>query len=262
MKGARANGARPDDGAPVVLEVKAATKRFGAVLALDGAHLSVRRGEVLALLGDNGAGKSTLVRAITGVHRIDEGEILLDGQRIDGLGAQAVRARGVETVHQDLALFDNLSAVENLYAGRELVSPPWLKRVGFVRRRAMAESTRGLLEQLEVGLSDPHELIGLMSGGQRQAIAVGRAQTFASKVVLLDEPTAALGIRETRAVLRIVKSLPERGISVVLISHNLDQVAEVADRAVVLRRGRIVGEAVPNPENHERLVSMIVGSVG
>jgi D-xylose transport system ATP-binding protein len=251
----------PNGGAPPILEVHRAVKRFGAVQALAGVSVELRRGEILALLGDNGAGKSTLIRAITGVHTLDEGEIRLDGERIDGAGTKEIRRRGIETVHQDLALFDNLSAVENLFAGRELATPARLGRLGFGRRKAMTRRTREMIGHLQVGLSDPKELIGLMSGGQRQAIAVARAELFASKVVLLDEPTAALGIRESRAVLRIVKSLPQRGVSVILISHNLDHVTEVADRAVVLRRGAIVGEAVPTPENHEALVGMIVGSV-
>jgi ribose transport system ATP-binding protein len=248
------------NGAPI-LEVRGAVKRFGAVLALNGVSLSLRNGEILALLGDNGAGKSTLIRAITGVHTLDAGEVRLEGARIDGSGTKEIRRRGVETVHQDLALFDNLSAVENLFAGRELVTPTRFRRLGLVRKNEMTKRTRAMLGHLQVGLSDPKELIGLMSGGQRQAIAVARAEMFASKIVLLDEPTAALGIRESRAVLSIIKSLPGRGVSVIVISHNLDHVAEVADRAVVLRRGTVVGEAVPSPENHEALVGMIVGSV-
>jgi ribose transport system ATP-binding protein len=248
-------------GGPPILQVNGAVKRFGAVQALNHVSLELRPLEILALLGDNGAGKSTLIRAITGVHQLDEGEIRLDGHRIDGGGTKEIRDRGIETVHQDLALFDNLSAVENLFAGRELATPARFRRLGFARRKDMTTRTREMISHLQVGLSDPKELIGLMSGGQRQAIAVARAELFASKVVLLDEPTAALGIRESRAVLNIVKNLPRRGVSVILVSHNLDHVAEVADRAVVLRRGAVVGEAVPTPENHETLVGMIVGGV-
>ncbi|HZV72504.1 MAG TPA: ATP-binding cassette domain-containing protein [Conexibacter sp.] len=237
-----------------------ATLRFGALRALDGVNLSLRRGEVLALLGDNGAGKSTLVKSINGVNSLDRGDVVLDGRPLTNGGPQAARAAGIETVHQDLALFDNLSATENMFAGRELVGPRWLGRLGLVRKRDMTERTRATLRELQVGITDPAALIGLMSGGQRQAIAVARAHAFASKVVLLDEPTAALGVRESEAVLRVIKGLPARGVSVILVSHNLDHVARIADRAVVLRRGRIIGEAIPTPENHERIVSMIVGS--
>jgi len=243
-----------------VLQVRGARLRYGAVAALDGVDLTLHQGETLALLGDNGAGKSTLVKSINGVNRLDEGEILIEGRRVDGLTPQAIRDLGVETVHQDLALFDNLSATENLFAGREIVSPPWLGRLGLTRKQVMSQRTRQVLVELRVGISDPELLIGLMSGGQRQAIAVARAQAFASKIVLLDEPTAALGVRESRAVLDVIKALPEKGISVIVISHNLEHVAEVADRAVVLRRGRLVGEAKPSAANHERLVAMIVGS--
>jgi ABC-type sugar transport system ATPase subunit len=245
--------------APPTLEVRGAVRRFGAVSALDGVDLKLHRGEILALLGDNGAGKSTLVKSINGVNHLDEGDILVDGKKVNGLTPQAIRSLGVETVHQDLALFDNLSATENLFAGRELVYPSWLKGLGFTRRRTMTKRTRELLRELSVGVSDPSLLIGLMSGGQRQAIAVARAHAFASRIVLLDEPTAALGVRESQAVIDVIKGLPARGIAVLVISHNLEHVAQIADRAVVLRRGRLVGECEPSPENHERLVAMIVG---
>lgn len=242
-----------------VLEVRGAVRRFGAVSALEGVDLTLHRGEILALLGDNGAGKSTLVKSINGVNRLDQGDVLLEGKKVNGLNPQAIRSLGVETVHQDLALFDNLSATENLFAGRELVYPSWLNGFGITRRRKMAKRTRELLRELSVGVSDPSLLIGLMSGGQRQAIAVARAHAFASRIVLLDEPTAALGVRESQAVIDVIKGLPARGIAVLVVSHNLEHVAQIAHRAVVLRRGRLVGECEPSPENHERLVAMIVG---
>jgi ABC-type sugar transport system ATPase subunit len=167
---------------------------------------------------------------------------------------------GIETVYQDLALFDNLPATANFYAGRELVGPRGVGRSwGVLKERKMLTETSELLEKLRVRIPSMTLPVGLMSGGQRQAIAVARAAHFATKVVLLDEPTAALGLRETQQVLGLVHSLPEHGISVILISHSLNQVIEVADRAVVLRRGRIVGEEIPSAETHERLVSLIVG---
>lgn len=243
-----------------VLEVRDAVKRFGGVYALDGASLSLHSGEVLALLGDNGAGKSTLVKSISGAHRLDKGEILVDGEPVTFRHASDARATGIETVFQDLALFDNLPAAANFYAGREKTVPGrrW-RGAGFLRERAMLDETTDLLERLRVRVPSLTMPVGLMSGGQRQAIAVARAVAFATKVVLLDEPTAALGIRESRQVLDLVKSLPEHGIAVLLISHNLDHVMDVADRAVVLRRGRVVGEEIPTPETHEHLVSLIVG---
>ena len=246
-----------------VLQVHDASKRFGAVVALDGVSLEVARGEVLALLGDNGAGKSTLIKAISGVHRLDTGSILLDGEDITAAGAMAVRAHGVETVYQDLALFDNLDPAANFFAGRELSGPAWLPRgLRLMRHRQMANRTRELLDRLQVSLPDLDATVALMSGGQRQAVAVARAVAFSSKLVILDEPTAALGLRESARVLDLVRRLKDDGVAVVLISHSMDQVMAVADRALVLRRGRAVGATAPTADNHAQLVAWIVGAAG
>jgi D-xylose transport system ATP-binding protein len=243
-----------------LLEIRGAAKAYGAVRALQDASFTVGAGEVVALLGDNGAGKSTLVKAICGVHALDAGEIRLDGAPVSfGSPLQARRA-GIETLHQDLGLFDNLSAVANFRIGRELRRPAWLGRLAFLRERAMEDDWAAQLERLAVRRVDARQEVGLMSGGQRQAIAVLRAVAFADRLVILDEPTAALGVRESAQVLELVRRLPERGVAVLLISHNLEHVAQVADRAVVLRQGRTVGEAVPTAGNHEALVSMIVGA--
>ncbi|MEP6658801.1 MAG: ATP-binding cassette domain-containing protein [Acidimicrobiales bacterium] len=246
-----------------VLEVHNACKRFGAVVALDGVSLDVAPGEVLALLGDNGAGKSTLIKAISGVHRLDEGTVTLDGLDITAANAMTVRSHGVETVYQDLALFDNLAPPANFFAGREVAEPSWLPRgLRLLRHRAMTERTRELLDRLQINLPDYDAPVALMSGGQRQAVAVARAVAFSSKVVVLDEPTAALGLRESARVLELVRRLKADGVAVVLVSHSMDHVMAVADRAMVLRRGRSVGETVPTAENHEQLVAWIVGAAG
>jgi ABC-type sugar transport system ATPase subunit len=243
-----------------VLAVRGATKRFGAVLALDGVDLEVFPGEVLALLGDNGAGKSTLIKCISGVHRLDAGSIEMDGVAVTTGSPAAARALGIETVYQDLALFDNLDPAANFYAGREAAGPRWLPRgLRLLRRRDMSLATAELLTRLQVGIADPHAAVGLMSGGQRQAIAVARAAAFASKVVILDEPTAALGLRESRRVLDLILRLREEGHAVIVISHAMDHVIEIADRAAVLRRGRKVGEMRPTPDNQQAIVSLIVG---
>jgi D-xylose transport system ATP-binding protein len=243
-----------------VLEVRNATKRFGAVVALNDVSLSLGRGEILALLGDNGAGKSTLIKCISGVESLDGGSILLDGQQVAMRTSIEARSHGVETVYQDLSLFDNLSVVANFFAAREVCSPRRPRPLGWLRNREMAVVAGETLRRLEINLPSPNAPVGLLSGGQRQAVAVARAVHFASRLVILDEPTAALGVRETRIVLELVRRLPEHGISVLLISHNLEQVMSVADRAVVLRRGRKIGEASPDAENHDRIVSMIVGA--
>jgi ABC-type sugar transport system ATPase subunit len=245
-----------------VLEVRNAVKRFGAVLALDDVSFSLGRGEVLALLGDNGAGKSTLIKCISGAQPLDEGTILIDGRERSLKSSLDAHACGIETVYQDLALFDNLSVAANFFAGRELSRATPLGPLALMRRRAMTAEATDILRRLEVNVPNPRATVGLMSGGQRQAVAVARAVHFARRVVILDEPTAALGLRETRNVLRLVKKLPEEGISVILISHSLDQVMQVADRALVVRRGSKIGEAVPTKENHDRIVAMIIGAEG
>ncbi|MDP3895425.1 MAG: ATP-binding cassette domain-containing protein [Mesorhizobium sp.] len=246
-----------------VLEVRGAHKRFGAVHALKGVGLEAHRGEVLALLGDNGAGKSTLVRCISGVHALDEGEILLDGEAA-AIGTPALARRaGIETVYQDLALFDNLTPAQNFYCGRELSYPAWLPRgLRLMNSKAMDREAAAVIERLKVRLPRFDAPVALMSGGQRQAIAVARATVFARKIVILDEPTAALGVRESRKVLDLVRQLRDEGNAVILITHNMEQVIELADRAVVLRQGRKVGELKPERANQQELVSLIVGAEG
>ena len=245
-----------------VLAVRGASKRFGAVIGLDDVDVDVRGGEVLALLGDNGAGKSTLIKCLSGALRLDRGTIELDGQSVTVNSPADAQALGIETVYQDLALFDNLKPADNFYAGRELAKPTWLPRsIRVLRRREMAEATRRTLDRLQVSLDD-HGTVGLMSGGQRQAVAVARAAAFASRVVILDEPTAALGVRESRRVLDLILRLRQEGKAVVVVSHAMDHVMEVADRAVIMRRGRKVGELIPSAETHAEIVSLLVGGGG
>ena len=242
------------------LAVHGATKRFGAVLALDNVSLHVNAGEVLAILGDNGAGKSTLIKIISGVHRIDSGTVEIDGNPVNMHSPAVARAAGIETVYQDLALFDNLDSTANFFAGREEAGPSWLPRgLRWMKRREMAEHSAEVVGRLKINLPQRAASVGMMSGGQRQAIAVARAAAFASRVVILDEPTAALGLRESRQVLDLIVRLRDEGCAVIVISHAMDHVMEIADRAIVMRRGRVVGEEVPSPENRMRLVSLIVG---
>jgi ABC-type sugar transport system ATPase subunit len=246
-----------------VLAVRNAHKRFGAIHALRGVALEVRRGEVLALLGDNGAGKSTLIKCISGVHTLDEGEILLHGARVHLTSPAAARRAGIETVYQDLALFDNLTPAQNFYCGREIAGPPWLPRpLRLLSAKAMNREAAAVIERLKVRLPRFDAPVALMSGGQRQAIAVARATVFARDVVILDEPTAALGLRESRKVLDLIARLRAEGHAVILITHNMEHVVGLADRAVVLRQGRKVGELEPTPGNRQDLVSMIVGAEG
>ena len=246
-------------GAPL-LAVRNATRRFGAVTALDDVSLDLHAGEVVALLGDNGAGKSTLIKCVSGALRLHGGTIEIDGRPATLSSPAAARALGIETVYQDLALFDNLNPVDNFYAGREIARPRWLPHgVRVLRRREMKRMTGDVVRRLQVGLPDLDGVVGLLSGGQRQAVAVARAAAFASRLVILDEPTAALGVRESRQVLDLILRLRDEGKGVIVISHAMDHVIEVADRAIVLRRGRKVGELVPSDETHREMVSLIVG---
>ena len=242
-----------------LLSVRGASKQFGAVVGLVDVDVDVDAGEVVALLGDNGAGKSTLIKCLSGALRLDRGTIAIDDDRVTVHSPAEARALGIETVYQDLALFDNLRPSDNFYAGRELASPGWLPRpLRFLRRRAMAATTRSTLNRLQIELDD-RGVVGLMSGGQRQAVAVSRAAAFASRIVILDEPTAALGVRESRRVLDLIRRLRGDGKAVIVVSHAMDHVMEVADRAIVMRRGRIVGEVVPSAETYAQIVSLIVG---
>ena len=242
------------------LVVRDASKRFGAVVALEHVNLEVNAGEVLAVLGDNGAGKSTLIKCISGVHRFDSGTVELDGEPVHITSPAVARAAGIETVYQDLALFDNLDTTANFFAGREEAVPAWLPRgLRWMKRSDMARQSNELIGRLKINIPAKASSVGLMSGGQRQAIAVARSAAFASKVVILDEPTAALGLRESRQVLDLILRLRDEGCAVIVISHAMDHVMELANRAVVMRRGRVVGEEIPSPENRTRLVSLIVG---
>jgi D-xylose transport system ATP-binding protein len=243
-----------------LLAVRNATRRFGAVTALDDVSLQLAAGEVVALLGDNGAGKSTLIKCISGDLRLHGGDIEIDGRPVTISSPAAARALGIETVYQDLALFDNLDPIDNFYAGRELAGPSWLPQgLRVLHRREMKRTTREVVQRLQVGLPDLDGVVGLLSGGQRQAVAVARAAAFASRLVILDEPTAALGVRESRQVLDLILRLRDEGRGVIVVSHAMDHVIEIADRAIVLRRGRKVGELVPSDETHREMVSLIVG---
>jgi ABC-type sugar transport system ATPase subunit len=247
-------------GSTPVIAVSDAVKRFGGVVALDHVSLAVHAGEVVALLGDNGAGKSTLIKCLAGVHRLDAGSIEMDGVPVRIDSPAVAQGLGIETVYQDLALFDNLDPAANFYAGREIASPHWAPRwLRVLRPREMRAATSAVLEDLRVTLPAAGVTVGLMSGGQRQAVAVARAAAFASRVVILDEPTAALGARESRSVLDLIVRLRDQGRAVIVISHALDHVIEVANRAIVMRRGRVVGEEIPTRENQPRIVSLIVG---
>jgi D-xylose transport system ATP-binding protein len=219
-----------------LLECKGISKAFGAVQALYRVDFEVRRGEVMALVGDNGAGKSTLIKGVAGIYPFDEGDVLVEGQVVHVHGPRDAARLGIEIVYQDLALADNLDVVANMYLGRERT------RNGFVLDEAsMEHASRETLDSLHVTtLRSVRQVVAGLSGGQRQSVAVAKAVMWNSKLVILDEPTAALGVAQTRQVLNLVRRLAERDLGVVIISHNLHDVFEVADRITVLRLGQRV----------------------
>jgi ABC-type sugar transport system ATPase subunit len=248
------------DAARRVLSVRDARKSYGFVTALAGASLDLHEGEIVALLGDNGAGKSTLIKAISGIVTIDSGEIELDGHPLRLRTPADARGCGIETVFQDLAVFDNLTVSDNFLIGREQTWPGWLGPLGLLSAKREQRQWREHASSLSVGHVSPAQEVGLMSGGQRQSVAVARAVAFASRVIILDEPTAALGVRESDDILTMVKRLPARGLSVIIVSHNMDHVVRVADRAVVMRRGRTVGKMEVRDGVQKDLVAMIMGA--
>ena len=244
-------------GAPVrdsVLSLTGVTKRFGAVQALTDVHLDVSAGEVVALVGDNGAGKSTLVKIICGVYQPDTGSVTLDGARVIVPGPREANAMGIATVFQDLALCDNLDVVANLFLGQELHRGPVLDEVGMEK-----ESWR-LLRSLSARIPSVRIPIASLSGGQRQTVAIARSLVGKPKVVVLDEPTAALGVAQTAEVLNLIERLRENGLGVVLVSHNMADVQAVADRICVLRLGRNAAEFRVEDATTEELVAAITGA--
>jgi len=235
-------------------------KTFGHVEALKGVDLEVAPGEIMALVGDNGAGKSTLVKTLAGVHVADAGTIEVDGEPVAIRGPQDAVDAGIETVYQDLALCDNLDVVANLYLGRELRTPGSGPLARFLAVKRMTAEAKRILDDLSVTLPSLRTQVGTLSGGQRQSIAVGRAVLWGSKLVVLDEPTAALGVQQTAMVYRLIRTLKERGISVVLISHNMVDVYEVADRVTVLRLGANAGVFDTRTSTPQDVIAAITGS--
>jgi D-xylose transport system ATP-binding protein len=239
-----------------VLHLRGVSKRFGAVQALSEVEIEVFPGEVVALVGDNGAGKSTLIKVIAGIYIPDSGEFWFDGHRVGVHGPRDSAALGIATVYQDLALCDNLDVVANLYLGREEVTPP----ARLISEERMEFRAREVLKSLEVKIPNPRNPVAALSGGQRQSVAVARSVMWKAKVVLLDEPTAALGVQQTKQVLELVLRLKHQGLGVLVISHNLANVFEVADRIVVLRLGRRVGTFDRAQMSEQAVVAAITGA--
>lgn len=246
-------------GAPV-LEARNISKSYRAVHALRTVDLQLHAGEVLGLVGDNGAGKTTLVKCLSGVHRPDGGQVVIDGIERHGLTAELARALGVETVYQNLSLVDTLDVMQNFFLHRELVYGNPLARVlGLLDRRRMYRETTERLQELELAV-EARRPVAALSGGQRQMVAVARAITWGTHIVMLDEPAAALGVRQSVQVLKFVRSMADRGVAVLFISHNMQHVLQVTDRIVVLRHGEKVGDLRTADATAQQIVTLITGS--
>jgi simple sugar transport system ATP-binding protein len=257
---ATAGARQPRNTQSPVLEIRAVAKAYGAVQALKDASLELHAGEVVGLVGDNGAGKTTLVKCIAGILRPDAGEIYVDGELQEDLTPEDARRLGIEVVHQGLSLVDTLDVTQNFFLNRELVHPNALaRRLGWMNRRQMYGQTRATLDSLGLTL-DPHRLAAFLSGGQRQMVAVARALTWGRHIVIMDEPAAALGVRQAEQVLTFIRMLSSRGVAVVFISHNMQHVLQVTDRVVVLRHGGKVGDLVTAKVSAREIVTLITGS--
>jgi D-xylose transport system ATP-binding protein len=240
-----------------LLELRGITKSYGSVQALSDVDFEVRDGEVMALVGDNGAGKSTLIKCVAGIHSYDEGEISFDGEPVHIHGPKDSAKLGIEVVYQDLALCDNLDVVQNMYLGREVRD--WLYRL---KEPAMEQRTAETLKSLAVTtIRSIRQPVASLSGGQRQSVAVAKAVQWNSRLVILDEPTAALGVAQTEQVLALVRRLSERGLAVVLISHNLHDIFEVATRITVLRLGHDIGVYERAKTTQQEIVQAITAGV-
>ena len=242
-----------------LLLCRGVTKRFGGLTAVDAVDFDLPAGEVVALVGDNGAGKSTLVQLISGVFPYDEGSIEVDGEAMQFRTPADARAAGIETIYQDLALCDNLSAADNIFLGREIVT----RRLGVfpgVDNRTMRERAKTVLDELHIRIPDLDAPVRQLSGGQRQAVAISRAVYWQARLMIMDEPTAALGVPEQRKVMALIQMLKGRGVPVILISHNMQDVFEIADRIFVMRRGRNVGDFRVGDVKPSDVVNLMIGS--
>ncbi len=244
-----------------ILEARGIAKRFGSVVALEGVDFEVYPGEIAALIGDNGAGKSTLIKILSGALRPDAGTIRMRGRPVEFHSPHDARVAGIETVYQDLALAPDLDVAANIFLGREIKQPGILGLLDFYNQRAMREQAAKHLRALKVNLRSIRQTVDTLSGGQRQSVAVARAVFWGKDVVIMDEPTAALGVAQSGMVLQLMRRIRDAGTAVIFISHNMPHVWEVADRMIVLRRGRRVGTLYPQEHTMDQAVSLMTGAI-
>jgi fructose transport system ATP-binding protein len=244
----------------IVMQAKGLVKRYGQVTALDGVDFELRAGEILAVIGDNGAGKSSLIKCLSGATIPDEGEMFLDGKTIHFRSPIDARRAGIETVYQDLAVAPAMTIAENLFLGRELRRPGLLGSLGFVDKKKMLEESVARMNDLKVGIRSMLQAVETLSGGQRQCVAVARAAAFAQHVVIMDEPTAALGVKEGNMVLELIRRVRDKGLPVILISHNMPHVFEIADRIHIARLGRRAAVVDPKAISMSDTVAVMTGA--
>ena len=249
----------PADTTPIV-EMRGIVKNFGPVRALRGVDLRLDRDEVLGLVGDNGAGKSTLMKVLTGVHQPDGGQIFFEGQQVRFESPHDSRMNGIEMVYQDLALAGNLSVDNNIYLGREMTRGYLGGLIKFLDHKGMAREAVRLLERLRIDIRSVDYRVETLSGGQRQAVAIGRSAGFEAKVVIMDEPTAALAVKEVGKVLDLIHGLKDHDVAVILISHRLQDIFAVCDRIMVLRQGQVVGNTPKSQTSMDEIVALITGA--
>ena len=242
----------------VLLEVRGLGKTYGAVAALAGLDLDVARAEVVGVCGDNGAGKSTLMRIIAGAQPPSEGEMRFEGRPVAFDGPRDALTTGIAAIYQDLALAVDQSVYQNVFMGSELTRPTSVPGLERLDKRAMRERSRGFLEQIGIALPSVDQPVSRLSGGQRQAVAICRALRWQAKLVIMDEPTAALGVREKARVLELIRRLRDTGVAILLVSHNMDDVVAVTDRVVILRGGRKIGEVATGDTDADRLSHMVM----
>ncbi len=242
------------------IELKSITKHFGGIYALREISLDIYKGEILALVGDNGAGKSTLIKILSGAYTADNGEIFIDEAKVSIESPRDAKQYNIETIYQNLALMDNLDIPSNIFIGRELFKSRILKFLKIVDYKKMTGETESVLGKLNVKIKNLHEKVFNLSGGQRQAVAISRTIYFNAQVIIMDEPTAALGVEETRKVYDLVLELKKRGVAVIIISHNINEIFDVADKIAVLKNGLLVGvKEKKNTTINEILKMIIVG---
>lgn len=248
----RSNGSTP------IIHMEGITKHFGGVYAVSDVSFDLYKGEVLALVGDNGAGKSTLVKILSGAYMADEGDISINGAKVRIENPMDARKAGIETIYQHLALMNNLDIPANVFMGREIHARGLLGKLGLMNLKEMREKSVELLEGFEIKVPDPNREVQNLSGGQRQMVTISRAVYFQAQVIIMDEPTAALGVSETRKVYDFIHRLKSSGIAVIIISHNINEVFEIADRFLVLKTGRLVADKSKDETSIDQIVTMII----